>query len=102
MGGTITSIFASLHPELPIRNLIFMTSPFDFEDAGLMVHILDERYFDIDKVVETLGLIPPEMIDFGNKMIKSNGTNFMDHILVLLIVQTMKISSKAGSLCKNG
>src|SRR3954447_19228371 len=35
MGGTITSIFASLHPELPIRNLIFMTSPFDFEETGM-------------------------------------------------------------------
>ena len=70
MGGTITSIFASLHPELPIRNLIFMTSPFDFEDAGKYSSFLDERFFDIDKVVETLGIIPPEMIDFGNKMLK--------------------------------
>lgn len=70
MGGTITSIFASLHTDLPIRNLIFMTSPFDFEDAGLYSSFLDERYFDIDKVVETLGIIPPEMIDFGNKMLK--------------------------------
>ena len=70
MGGTITSIFAALHPELPIRNLVFMTSPFDFEDTGLYGAILDERYFDVDKVVDTLGLVPPEMIDFGNKMIK--------------------------------
>ena len=70
MGGTITSVFAALHPELPIRNLVFMTSPFDFEDTGLYGAMVDERYFDIDKVVETLGVIPPEMIDFGNKMIK--------------------------------
>jgi polyhydroxyalkanoate synthase subunit PhaC len=70
MGGTITSMFASLHPELPIKNIVFMTSPFDFEDTGLYGAMLDERYFDIDKVVETLGVIPPEMIDFGNKLIK--------------------------------
>lgn len=70
MGGTLTSIFASLHPELPIRNLMFMTSPFDFEETGMYGSFLDERFFDIDKVVETLGLIPPEMIDFGNKMLK--------------------------------
>ena len=37
MGGTMTSIFAALHPELPIRNIVFMTSPFDFEDTGFMV-----------------------------------------------------------------
>lgn len=70
MGGTLTSIFAALYPELPIRNLIFMTSPFDFKNSGSYGEMLDERYFDIDKVVETLGVIPPEMIDFGNKMIK--------------------------------
>ena len=70
MGGTMTSIFAALHPELPIKNIVFMTSPFDFEDTGLYGAILDEQTFDVDKVVDTLGLIPPEMIDFGNKMIK--------------------------------
>jgi polyhydroxyalkanoate synthase len=75
MGGTMTSIFAALHPELPIRNLVFMTSPFDFEETGLYGSFLDERYFDIDNVVDTLGLIPPEMIDFGNKMLKPT-TNF--------------------------
>ena len=70
MGGTMTSIFASLHPELPIRNIVFLTTPVDFEDTGSYGVMLDERYFDVDKVVDTLGLIPPEMIDFGNKMVK--------------------------------
>jgi polyhydroxyalkanoate synthase len=70
MGGTMTSIFAALYPELPIRNLIFMTSPFDFERAGAYGDMLNEQYFNIDKVVDTLGVIPPEMIDFGNKLIK--------------------------------
>lgn len=70
MGGTMTSVFASLYPELPIRNLIFMTTPFDFSNTGLYGAMLDERYFDVDKVVESLGMVPPEMIDFGNKMIQ--------------------------------
>ncbi|MDR6998348.1 class III poly(R)-hydroxyalkanoic acid synthase subunit PhaC [Neobacillus niacini] len=70
MGGTITSIFSALHPELPIRNLVFMTTPFDFEETGLYGAMLDEQYFDIDKVVQTLGNIPPEMIDMGNKLLK--------------------------------
>lgn len=70
MGGTMTSIFASLNPELPIKNLIFMTSPFDFEETGLYGKFLDERYFNLDKVVDTLGNVPPEMIDFGNKLLK--------------------------------
>jgi polyhydroxyalkanoate synthase len=70
MGGTMTSIFAALYPELPIRNLIFMTSPFDFADSGSYGAMLNEKYFNIDKVVDTLGVIPPEMIDYGNKLSK--------------------------------
>lgn len=80
MGGTMTSIFAALHPELPIRNLIFMTSPFDFKKTGSYGAMLDERYFNIDKVVDTLGVIPPEMIDFGNKMINPMATNYGPYI----------------------
>ncbi|GAA3328493.1 hypothetical protein GCM10020331_072670 [Ectobacillus funiculus] len=75
MGGTMTSIYAALHPHMPIRNLVFMTSPFDFSDTGLYGVVLDERYFNLDKAVDTLGNIPAEMIDFGNKMLKPI-TNF--------------------------
>ena len=70
MGGTITSIFASLHPEWPIRNIVFMSTPISFEETGPYAAMLDERYFNVDKVVDTLGLIPPEMIDFGNKLVQ--------------------------------
>ena len=30
MGGTMTTIFAALHPELPIRNIALFMSPIDF------------------------------------------------------------------------
>lgn len=70
MGGTMTSIFAALHKQLPIKNVILMTAPIDFSNLGLFTNWLDERYFNLDKMVETLGNIPPEMIDFGNKMLK--------------------------------
>lgn len=69
MGGTLTSIFMSLYPDLPIRNALFLTSPFDFSDTGLYGSFLNKRYFNLDKLVDTLGLIPHEMIDFGNKML---------------------------------
>lgn len=69
MGGTFTGIFTALHPHLPIRNVILLTSPFDFSDTGLYGKWLDKRHFNLDKLVDTLGLIPHEMIDFGNKML---------------------------------
>jgi polyhydroxyalkanoate synthase subunit PhaC len=83
MGGTMTSVFAALNEELPIKNLIFMTSPFDFSDTGLYGSFLDERYFNVDKVVDTLGNVPPEMIDFGNKMLKPI-TNFYGPYVTLV------------------
>lgn len=83
MGGTMTAIFAALHPELPIKNIVFMTSPFDFEKTGLYARLLDERHFNLDKVVEIFGNVPPEMIDFGNKMLKPL-TNFYGPYVSLL------------------
>ncbi|KQL35330.1 poly(R)-hydroxyalkanoic acid synthase [Psychrobacillus sp. FJAT-21963] len=80
MGGTMTTIFAALHPELPIRNIVLLTSPIDFSDAGLYTNWLDERYFNVDKLVDTLGLIPPDMIDFGNKLLNPIGNYYGPYI----------------------
>ncbi|WP_338754801.1 class III poly(R)-hydroxyalkanoic acid synthase subunit PhaC [Bacillus sp. FJAT-52991] len=82
MGGTMTAISAALHPDLPIRNLIFLTSPFDFEDTGLFTNWLDERYFNLDKMVDTFGIIPPQTIDLGNKLLKPL-VNYMGPFITL-------------------
>lgn len=76
MGGTITSMYAALHSTDSIRNLIFLATPIDFSEAGLFTKWLNPRYFNIDKLVDTHGLIPPELIDLGNKMLKPI-TNFI-------------------------
>lgn len=77
MGGTMTAIFTSLYSsKLPIRNLILMTSPIDFEDAGLYSNWLNKRYFQLDKLVDTLGNIPFEMIDYGNKLLNPISTTY--------------------------
>jgi polyhydroxyalkanoate synthase subunit PhaC len=83
MGGTLTSIYAALHPDMPIKNLVFMTSPFDFAETGLYGSFLKEEYFNLDKAVDTLGNIPPDMIDFGNKMLKPL-TNFVGPYVSLI------------------
>lgn len=70
MGGTMTTIFTSLYNDiLPIRNLVLMTSPTDFSDAGLYSNWLNEKTFQLDKLVDTLGNIPFEMIDYGNRLL---------------------------------
>lgn len=70
MGGTINLLYAALHPGPEIRSLILMTTPVDFTDYGLFSLWLSDENFALDKMVQTMGNIPPEIIDFGNKMLK--------------------------------
>lgn len=71
MGGTMTAMYTSLFQDkMPIKNLVFLTTPFDFADTGLFNKFCAEQNYDVDKVVDTFGMIPPEFIDFGNKMLK--------------------------------
>lgn len=70
MGGTMTAIFTALYNDiLPIRNLVLMTTPIDFADAGMYTNWLNKETFQLDKLVDTLGNIPFEMIDYGNKLL---------------------------------
>ena len=74
MGGTMTAIFTALNESLPIRNLILLTTPIDFADAGHYSNWLDKRYFNLDKLVDTLGNVPFELIDYGNKLLSPIST----------------------------
>ncbi len=76
MGGTIATLYAATHPQAPIHDLILLASPIDFADAGAYTTWLNGKYFHVDKMVDTMGNIPPDMIDFGNKMLKPV-TNFV-------------------------
>ena len=60
-----------------------------------------KRHFDVDKVVDTLGLIPPEMIDFGNKLINPM-SNFYGPYISLVDRSENQDLLRVGSFCKNG
>lgn len=94
MGGTMTSIYASLHPEVPIKNLIFMTSPFSFENTGLYDQMTDERYFNLDGAVDTLGNVPGDMIDFGNKMLSPIGNFYGPYVNLVDKANNEKVVEK--------
>lgn len=69
MGGTIASMYASLFPNPKIKNMIFVASPFDFEDAGMSSIWINGEDFDPDKVVDTFKLVPKSFVDVGVKML---------------------------------
>lgn len=72
IGAILTSIYSALRPDDGLRNLILLTAPLDFSNQqGLtFARWVDERYFDIDKVLGTFGNMPGEMIDYGAKALK--------------------------------
>ena len=65
MGGTLSIMYAAMHPER-VRNLVVMAAPYDFEhDGGLLRFWADKRYFDVDKVVDALGNVPASFLNAG-------------------------------------
>jgi polyhydroxyalkanoate synthase len=69
MGGTMTAMYAALHPER-MRNLVCLTAPFDFADTGLYGIWLEDRHFDPVRLAEGFGNIPADLIDTGNMMLR--------------------------------
>lgn len=72
IGAILTTIYAALRPDDGLRNLILLTAPLDFSNREQLTfgRWVDEKYFDIDKVLGLFGNMPPEMIDYGAKALK--------------------------------
>ncbi|GAG84836.1 unnamed protein product, partial [marine sediment metagenome] len=72
IGATLTMTYAALYPEAPIRNIILLTAPIDFSNQphGSMAVWLAEGRVDVDKLVDTYGNIPGELIRQWAKLLK--------------------------------
>lgn len=72
MGGTLAAIYAALHPER-VRNLVLLTTPINFEEAGYLARAVDKEYFPLDRLVDALGNIPPWFMQAGFKTLNPLG-----------------------------
>ena len=72
LGATIAVTYAATFPEVPLRNLLLLTAPIDFSNQpeGSMAMWLDEGRLDVDKLVDTYGNVPGELIRYWAKMLK--------------------------------
>ena len=72
IGAILTTLYAALRGDDGLRNLILLTAPLDYSDkkAITFARWVDERYFDVDKVLAAFGNMPGEMIDYGAKALK--------------------------------
>ncbi|MCK4533883.1 MAG: class III poly(R)-hydroxyalkanoic acid synthase subunit PhaC [Syntrophobacterales bacterium] len=63
MGGTFSVMYSALHPE-KIKNLVTTVTPVNFDtDTGLL-HVW-MKSINVDKMVDTHGNIPADMMNFG-------------------------------------
>jgi polyhydroxyalkanoate synthase len=70
MGGVLSTIYTALHPDGPVKNLAVFTTPVDFTQMKLFSKWSDKRHFDVDRLVDTVGNAPSEMIYAGFDMLR--------------------------------
>jgi polyhydroxyalkanoate synthase len=69
IGGTLATMYASLHPDVPLRNLALLTTPID-TTGSLYGKWVGRPSFDADLVADVLPAVPGGVIDWANKMMK--------------------------------
>jgi polyhydroxyalkanoate synthase len=88
LGALISTIYAALRPDDGLRNLVLLTAPLDFSDktAGGFIRWTSDQSFNANRIVDTFGNVPGEMIDYGAKALKpvenyiGNYLNLWDNI----------------------
>ena len=68
MGGVLSLIYAATNADGPLKNLVCLTTPVDWHKMGLNSVWQDQRYFDVDRLVDTLGIIPADFVTQGFEM----------------------------------
>lgn len=67
-GGTIATIYASLHPQ-KVRNLVVTAPVIDgWKDTTVVSNIA--KHIDVDKLVDTIGNMPPEFMYYCFSILK--------------------------------
>jgi len=61
-GGMLSCIYAGANPDPGLKNLVVFTTPVDFQQLELFANWSDKRFFDLDRMLESFGNIPPEII----------------------------------------
>lgn len=69
-GGVLTLLWAALHRNAGLKNLITFTTPINFKAMEAFQAWSDPRFFDVDRVIETFGNCPAEMLYTAFSMLR--------------------------------
>lgn len=73
LGGTLSLLTAAGHPDLPVSNLLLVSTPIDFSQMGPISTMLRRGGVKIDNVVDETGNVPPSWIASSIKLVKPTG-----------------------------
>jgi len=62
-GGTLSVMYAALHPE-NVKNLVTLVTPVNFDTDKGLLHIWSKN-IDVDKIVDYYGIIPGDFLNAG-------------------------------------
>ncbi|KCZ73574.1 poly(R)-hydroxyalkanoic acid synthase, class III, PhaC subunit [Candidatus Methanoperedens nitroreducens] len=62
-GGTISVMYATLHPE-KVKNLVTLVTPINFDTDKGLLHIW-AKALDVDRVVDFYGIVPGDLLNIG-------------------------------------
>jgi polyhydroxyalkanoate synthase len=68
IGGALATCFVALEPAMA-RNLILLTAPIDFADAGQFGRMTARGIFPVERLTETFPTIPSALPDIGTKLL---------------------------------
>ncbi|MBK8914974.1 MAG: class III poly(R)-hydroxyalkanoic acid synthase subunit PhaC [Phycisphaerales bacterium] len=70
MGGTLTAMYAALNPD-KVNAFVALAAPFDWsKKESLLQTWTDERYFNVDRMLEVYGNAPPQWLQTSFLMLK--------------------------------
>jgi len=61
-GGVLSLLWAALHPDDGLANLVTFTTPVDFSRMEMFQSWADRRFFDVDRLVDTFGNCPGDYL----------------------------------------
>ncbi len=73
MGGVLSVIYAATHPDGPMKNLVCFTTPINWHEMGLFSVWSDRQHFDVDRLVDMVGNVPPDLIMTSFDMLRPVG-----------------------------
>jgi polyhydroxyalkanoate synthase len=61
----LSAIHLALLPDGPVKNLVCFTTPVDFSKMNLFRSMSNAKVFDVDKLVDSVGIIPADLVVAG-------------------------------------